>query len=127
MPSIFKDTSFSTNAGLNTFFKEIPAASFSGATSLATALYVGKLDGTATKLFLDNQLNAEVYVVLVAPNLKSDDVNNRTVLLSIAASQTWNLESIAPPHMQIEAGTKIMLYAPSAPGGTKFKIFAFTG
>ena len=126
MGSIFKDTSFSANPGLNTFFVETQAADITG-TDILTATLVGALSETATKMFLDNQTDQEVYIVLVNPRLDSNDPENRRVLISLNATQQYSIESISPPHMRIDGGTKIMIYAPIAPTNGKLKIFTFGG
>lgn len=127
MASIFKDTEYAKNKALMRFFKETAFGAFSGATTTATAKYIGSLGETANKLFLDNQTNAEVYVVLVNPNLDYTDVANREVLISIGAGQQYSIEAIAPPHLSVPAKTGIMLFAPVAPTSGKFKVFAFPG
>lgn len=126
MSSIFKDTDFEPNSGLNIFFKEI-AFGFINVTTIGTAKDIGALAGTANKLFIQNGTNQKVYIVVVHPMLTSDVAANRQVLCSVDAGSQFTVESQSPPHIAIPAKTKLMVYAASAPSSGELKVWAFPG
>lgn len=127
MASIFKDTDFEKSSGLNVYFRE-KAFGFITGTTIANAVQIGALGGNANKLFIENNTNSKLYIVVVNPSLPSTDTANRSVLCSVDAGKTFTVESMSPPHVSIPAKTMIMVYASgSAPTSGELKVWAYPG
>lgn len=127
MSSIFKDTEQARNAQLNRFYEEVPYTALAGATTIGTAVYIGRLAGEASKLFLDNQCSGNVYVALSNPYLGSLGTVGQSLLCSVSAGEHWTVESVTAPNIQFPAGTGIWLYAPVALTDGMFRVWSFPG
>ena len=100
---------FVGKSGVRLRYDDLTAAEVDTATTSANAALLTTTIGAGRQLYVSNDLNVDVVMLVVNPEADPSVVANRLFLLEVPASRVINFADLAPG-LSFDPGTQIFIY-----------------